>query len=141
MFRCLGVFMSGRENNPMCYDYVLFRLIVSVARLRVSIKSSCLLLKSALPGTTCRMRSIRDCTSSHSDADVAARCETARRVIRAPLREGGFGLTAVSDTSLPAFYHPAAHSIRSIYRNPTLLSILEWDKQFASLHCCNTFGF
>ena len=46
---------------------------------------------------------------------------TAQRIVRGALREGGFGLTAVADTALPAFYHAAAHSLRWICSQDSIM--------------------
>jgi hypothetical protein len=43
------------------------------------------------------------------------------------LWEGGFGLTAVADTALPVFYHAAAHSLRWICSQDSIMRILQWD--------------
>ena len=52
---------------------------------------------------------------------------TAQRIVRGALREGGFGLTAVADTALPAFYHAASHSLRWICSQDSIMHILQWD--------------
>ncbi len=66
------------ESTHFTHVIHALRLIVSGARLRVSIKSP--LMSAFETNSGCEM----------PDADVAARYETVRQVIRAPLREGGF---------------------------------------------------
>ena len=73
------------------------------------------------------------------DVGVAERYAMARRVVRGALREGGFGLTAVEDISLPAFYHAAAHSLRWICSHPSIVNILRWDLTQPPRDICNAF--
>ena len=61
------------------------------------------------------------------DSHVSARYVAARRMLRGPIREGGFGLTSAHDIRYPAFYHAAAHSLRWICNMPSLVELLGWD--------------
>jgi hypothetical protein len=71
--------------------------------------------------------------------DHAPRYQAARRIVRGPLREGGFGLTAVSSVCLPAFYRSAALSLRWICNRKSLVDILQWDLSLHPRQVTNTF--
>ena len=73
------------------------------------------------------------------DNTYAPKYKVARKIIRAPIREGGFGLTAVANVCLPAFYLAAAHSIRWISCRPSLLRLLQWDLNLPPRQFFNSF--
>ena len=73
------------------------------------------------------------------DAAHAPKYAAARKVIRGALREGCFGLTAVLDTSYPAFYHAAAHSLQWICNRQSLVDILHWDTSLPPRDLHNSF--
>ncbi len=73
------------------------------------------------------------------EQEHAPRYNSARYIVRQPLREGGFGLTAVAGTCLPAFYRAAALSIRWICNSRALINILKWDLDSQPRNFNNTF--